>query len=82
MFYSFAMQRISWLFSRRSLRIPVQTQLKHSVIVELYLQFVIKPFLEFHDVFYASLNKFCRSQLDNAKKVPVWFTGMCRNFST
>mmetsp|Transcript_13866 Transcript_13866/g.23065 ORF Transcript_13866/g.23065 Transcript_13866/m.23065 type:complete len:403 (-) Transcript_13866:505-1713(-) len=48
-------------------------------IVELYLQFVIKPFLEFHDVFYASLNKFCRSQLDNAKKVPVWFTA---NFIT
>ena len=47
----------------------------HSAIVELYLQFVIKPFLEFHDVFYASLNKFFRFQLD-AKKVPVWFTGM------
>lgn len=48
-------------------------------IVELYLQFVIKPFLEFHDIFYASLNKFFRSQLDNASKVPVWFTA---NFIT
>mmetsp|Transcript_12576 Transcript_12576/g.26626 ORF Transcript_12576/g.26626 Transcript_12576/m.26626 type:complete len:403 (-) Transcript_12576:255-1463(-) len=48
-------------------------------IVELYLQFIIKPFLEFHDIFYASLNKFFRSQLDNASRVPEWFTA---NFIT
>ena len=51
----------------------------NSAIVELYLQFIIKPFLEFHDIFYASLNKFFRSRLDNAKKVPTWFTA---NFIT
>lgn len=59
--------------------IPFFTPLANSCIVELYLQFVIKPFLEFHDIFYASLNKFFRSQLDNASRVPEWFTA---NFIT
>lgn len=47
-------------------------------IVEIYLRTVIRPFLEFHDIFYAALNRFCRSQLD-AHHVPAWFTA---NFIT
>ena len=72
----------SLLFSHSILSSSIFTRIHtlHSAIVEIYLQFVIKPFLEFHDIFYASLNKFFRSQLD-AKKVPVWFTGMCRELT-
>uniref|UniRef100_A0A7S2EGM5 Uncharacterized protein n=1 Tax=Trieres chinensis TaxID=1514140 RepID=A0A7S2EGM5_TRICV len=47
-------------------------------IVELYLATVIKPFLGFHDVAYAALNRNLRALLD-AKKPPTWFTA---NFIT
>ncbi|GKY98480.1 hypothetical protein MPSEU_000805300 [Mayamaea pseudoterrestris] len=48
--------------------------------IELYLGSFIKPFLRWHEVFYASLNKLLRKLLDdNASKIPQWFTA---NFIT
>ena len=48
--------------------------------IEVYLGKVIKPFLEWHEVFYSALNKNLRSILDgNKTKIPDWFTA---NFIT
>jgi hypothetical protein len=49
-------------------------------IVELYLGKIIKPFLSYHEIFYAAMNKTLRGLLDNNKsKIPDWFTA---NFIT
>jgi hypothetical protein len=49
-------------------------------VIELYLGSFIKPFLRWHEVFYAGLNKVLRKGLDdNATKIPSWFTA---NFIT
>lgn len=51
-----------------------------NLLVELYLTYVIKPFLSLHEIFYAWLNNTIRSILDdNSDKIPTWFTA---NFIT
>jgi len=47
-------------------------------VVELYLRSVIRPFLKWHEVFYAALNKVLRQALDR-HRVPQHFTA---NFIT
>jgi hypothetical protein len=49
-------------------------------IVELYLGKIIKPFLSYHEIFYAAMNKTLRGLLDaNKSKIADWFTA---NFIT
>lgn len=51
-----------------------------NLLVEIYLTYVIKPFLSLHEVFYAWLNNTIRTILDdNSDKIPTWFTA---NFIT
>lgn len=47
-------------------------------VVEVYLKSAIKPFLQFHETFYAGMNAFLRKLLDE-NTVPTWFTA---NFIT
>jgi hypothetical protein len=49
-------------------------------VVELYLGSIIKPFLAYHELFYAAMNKALRAVLDaNKPKIGDWFTA---NFIT
>jgi hypothetical protein len=49
-------------------------------LVELYLGSIIKPFLAYHELFYAAINKASRSAMDaNKPKIADWFTA---NFIT
>lgn len=51
-----------------------------NLLVEIYLTYVIKPFLSLHEIFYAWLNNTIRTILDdNSEKIPAWFTA---NFIT
>lgn len=60
--------------------IPIKLFSLVDSIVELYLGTIIKPFLGFHETFYAGLNKTLRKLLDDNKdKIADWFTA---NFIT